>query len=109
MTRLEVGRIQRVCLLKAINMSIYFVASRIILFVCFITFVLTGNILTANAVFVTMSLFNAVRNNLTLILPLAISSGAELSVSCTRIQVNKIIDSIKTIEDFLDFLRIRRN
>ncbi|CAG2179010.1 unnamed protein product, partial [Oppiella nova] len=82
----EVGRIQRSCLLKAINLSLFFVASRVILFAAFITYVLTGNLLTAKAVFVTMALFNTLRITLTLLFPNAIAQWAELKVSCSRIQ-----------------------
>ncbi|CAG2176440.1 unnamed protein product, partial [Oppiella nova] len=38
----EVHRLQMACFLKAINLSVYLVASRIILFACFITYVLSG-------------------------------------------------------------------
>ncbi|CAG2176301.1 unnamed protein product, partial [Oppiella nova] len=82
----EVHRIRRACFLKAINLSVFFVASRIILFACFITYVLTGNLLTAKAVFVTMALFNTLRITMTWLFPQAIALGAELLVSCGRIQ-----------------------
>ncbi|XP_054155290.1 ATP-binding cassette subfamily C member 4-like [Oppia nitens] len=84
--KLEVNFIKKSCFLKAINLSVFFVASRIILFACFITYVLTGNILTAKAVFVTMALFNTLRITLTLLFPNAVTQLAELSVSCQRIQ-----------------------
>ncbi|CAG2179811.1 unnamed protein product, partial [Oppiella nova] len=74
------------CFLKSINLSVYLVASRIILFACFIAYVLTGNLLTAKTVFVTMTLFNRLRTTLTLLFPNAIAQCAELAVSCTRIQ-----------------------
>ncbi|CAG2114014.1 unnamed protein product [Medioppia subpectinata] len=82
----EVRRIRMACFLKAINLSVFFVASRIILFACFITYVLTGNVLTAKAVFVTMALFNTLRITMTWLFPQAIALGAELLVSCRRIQ-----------------------
>ncbi len=66
-----------------------------ILFVCFVTFVLTGHILNAKAVFITMALFNTLRLPITLFFPQAISLGAELMISCKRIQVNIISVHIK--------------
>ncbi|CAG2111248.1 unnamed protein product [Medioppia subpectinata] len=83
----EVGRIRLGCFLKAINLSIYYAASHIILFAVFITYVLTGNVLTAKAVFVSMSLFSTLRTTMTLQFPDAIRTTAELLVSCQRIQV----------------------
>ncbi|CAG2120924.1 unnamed protein product, partial [Medioppia subpectinata] len=82
----EVGRIQWSCMLKAVNLSMFFVTSRVILFACFITYVLTGNVLTAKAVFVTMALFNTLRITLTLLFPNAITQWAESRVTCDRIQ-----------------------
>ncbi len=87
--------IRRACFLKAINLSIFFVASPMILFVCFVTFVLTGHTLNAEAVFVTMALFNTLRFTTTLYLPQSISLSAELMISCERIQVNIISVHIK--------------
>ncbi|CAG2110995.1 unnamed protein product [Medioppia subpectinata] len=52
----------------------------------FITLVLTGEVLTAKAVFVSMMLFNYVRVNMTWYFPQSIAMGAELLVSCNRIQ-----------------------
>ncbi|CAG2107286.1 unnamed protein product, partial [Medioppia subpectinata] len=74
----EVSCIQKSCFLKAINMSLYSMATKLILFTSFITLVLTGDVLTAKAVFVSMMLFNYVRVNMTWFFPLAITFGAEL-------------------------------
>ncbi|CAG2180166.1 unnamed protein product, partial [Oppiella nova] len=82
----EVHRLQMACFLKAINLSVYLVASRIILFACFITYVLTGNLLTAKAVFVTMTLINTLRITMLGQLREVFETGAELLVSCRRIQ-----------------------
>jgi ATP-binding cassette subfamily C (CFTR/MRP) protein 4 len=76
-----------------------------ILFVCFVTFILRRHTLTAEAVFVTMALFNTLRNTMTLYFPHAISLGAELMISSKRIQVNIISVHIKEqrIEIWLKF------
>ncbi len=92
-------RIRRACYLKAINLSIFFVASRMILFVCFVTFVLTGHTLNAEAVFVTMALFNTLRITMTWLFPQSISLGAEVMISCKRIQVNIISVHIKRADN----------
>ncbi|CAG2167003.1 unnamed protein product [Oppiella nova] len=84
--RNEVNRVRMACFLRVINLSVYLVASRIVVFACFIAYVLTGNLLTARAVFVTMTLFNTLRMTMTLQFPQAVAQGAELLVSCGRIQ-----------------------
>lgn len=90
------GRIRRACFLKAVNLSIFFVASRVILFGCFITYVLLGNQLSATGVFVTMALFNTLRITMTWLFPQAVALGAELLVSCRRIQTFLELEEIET-------------
>ena len=83
----EIKRIRHSSLLKAINLSFYFVASRVILFACFITYVYMGNKLSAEAVFVTMAFFNILRTSLTKYFPQGIAATAEMVVAVKRIQV----------------------
>jgi len=87
MIRKEVQRIRESSFLKAVNLSFYFVASRIILFACFVTYVYTGDRLTAEAVFVTMGFFNVMRLTVTKHFPQAIAFLAELLVATSRIKV----------------------
>lgn len=83
----EVAQIRRSCNLKGVHVSLYYVTSRIVLFVCFISYVyLFGGALTAHKVFVSMALFNIIRIPCTRHLPQSISSAAELVVACGRIQ-----------------------
>jgi hypothetical protein len=81
-----VVRIRQSCLLKAINLAFYFVASRIILFACFVTYVYIGGKLSAEAVFVTMAYFNTMRLTVTKHFPQSIAATAELLVACERIK-----------------------
>lgn len=83
----EVGKIRTGLLFKGINMSMFFVTSRIILFVCFILFIILGNTLTAEAVFVSMAVFNTLRIVFTLMFPQAITNASELKITCKRIEV----------------------
>ena len=85
--RHEIAKISQACLLKAINLAIFFVGSRIILFACFVTYVLLGNKLSADTVFVTMAFFNSLRITLTKQLPQSFGATAESIVTCKRIQV----------------------
>ncbi|CAG2116012.1 unnamed protein product, partial [Medioppia subpectinata] len=73
----EVSCIKRSCILKAINMSLNNMATKLILFTSFITLVLTGDVLTAKTVFVSTMLFNYLRTTMTWYLPQAIMFGAD--------------------------------
>ncbi|CAG2101428.1 unnamed protein product [Medioppia subpectinata] len=83
----EVSCIQRSCFLKTVNISLYTLVSKLMLFFCFITLVLTGGVLYAKAVFVSMLLVNCIKENMTEYFPELITLGAELLVSCNRIEV----------------------
>ena len=85
-------RIRQSCLLKAINLAFYFVASRIILFTCFVTYIYIGGKLSAEAVFVTMAYFNTMRITVTRQFPQSIAATAEMLVACDRIKaLNNLI------------------
>lgn len=82
------AKIRKSSYLKAINLATFFVASRFILFFCFVVYVLLGNSLTSEAVFVCMTMFNTLRLTMTLLFPNAVTNLAELVVTCKRIEVN---------------------
>lgn len=68
-------------------MAAFFCASKIIVFVTFTLYVLLGNTISASRVFVTVSLYTAVRLTVTLFFPSAIETLFEGRVSIRRIQV----------------------
>ncbi|KAK4317272.1 hypothetical protein Pmani_011632 [Petrolisthes manimaculis] len=82
----EIGVIMRTNYFRAINMSVFFTSSKVIVFLCLLTYILTGNILTAEKVFVTISLINNVRLVMTLFFPFGIAMGSEMLVSCDRLE-----------------------
>jgi ATP-binding cassette subfamily C (CFTR/MRP) protein 4 len=71
---------------RALMNGQFFSSPKFIAFFTFLTYVLTGNTLTAEVVFVTITLFNPVRFVLTVRLPLAIQFGSEAMVSVRRIE-----------------------
>jgi ATP-binding cassette subfamily C (CFTR/MRP) protein 4 len=75
-------------MLRAANLSLCYVFSKLIIFLTLVTYVLTGNFLTAEKVFVAMSLYQNVRVLMTIFFPLGISSLADTFVSIRRIEVN---------------------
>lgn len=75
----------------------YYVTSRIVLFVCFIVYVyLHGGQLTAHKVFVSMALFNTIRIPVTRHLPQSIAATAELMVACQRIQKFLLLEQVES-------------
>ena len=81
------AKIRQATFLRALNISISVVAGRIILFAIFITYVVQGNTLNADKVFVVMSVINTVRHTMTWLFPNSIALFSELIVSCKRVQV----------------------
>ncbi|CAG2102865.1 unnamed protein product, partial [Medioppia subpectinata] len=105
----EVSCLQKSCFLKAINMSVYSMASKLILFATFITLVLTGSVLNAKTVFVSMVLLNFVRDNMTWWFPVSIACGAELLVTCNRIQVLLTMKCLQLGETQIKFIQNQNN
>ena len=88
--RKEIDVIMSTNYFRAVNSTLFFTSSKLMVFFALLTFVLTGNVLTAEAVFVTISLINNVRLSMTLYLPAAIAAGSETLITCRRLQVKKM-------------------
>lgn len=82
----EIHMMKWSCTLKGINSALFFIATRIMLYVSFIIYLFMDQPLTAQTVFVAMSLFNAIRLPVTNQFPNAVGLGAESLVACKRIQ-----------------------
>lgn len=82
----EINLMKWTSLLKGTNSALFFVACRMMLFATFMVHIFNGKPLTADAVFVTMALFNAIRLPVTNQFPNAVGLGAESLVACKRIQ-----------------------
>uniref|UniRef100_A0A671US85 Multidrug resistance-associated protein 4-like n=1 Tax=Sparus aurata TaxID=8175 RepID=A0A671US85_SPAAU len=82
----EISKIMKSSYLRGLNMASFFCASKIIVFITFTIYVLLGNPITASRVFVTVSLYTAVRLTVTLFFPSAIEKLFECRVSIRRIQ-----------------------
>ncbi|XP_017460876.1 PREDICTED: multidrug resistance-associated protein 4-like, partial [Rhagoletis zephyria] len=83
----EVAQVAKACYLQAVNSSTYFIASKLVLFIILLMYVLiSGNRLNAEAVFACMSLLNAVQVSMTKYFPRAIGLGAEVRITCKRIE-----------------------
>ncbi|XP_006832064.1 PREDICTED: multidrug resistance-associated protein 4 [Chrysochloris asiatica] len=92
--RKEISKILRSSYLRGMNLASFFVASKIIVFVTFTTYVLLGNVITASRVFVAVTLYGAVRLTVTLFFPAAIERVSEAVVSIRRIKNFLLLDEI---------------
>nr|XP_020740072.1 multidrug resistance-associated protein 4 isoform X2 [Odocoileus virginianus texanus] len=92
--RKEISKILRSSYLRGMNLASFFVASKIIVFVTFTTYVLLGNVITASRVFVAVSLYGAVRLTVTLFFPSAVEKASEAFVSIRRIKNFLLLDEI---------------
>ncbi|XP_007666157.2 multidrug resistance-associated protein 4 isoform X2 [Ornithorhynchus anatinus] len=92
--RNEISKILKSSYLRGMNLASFFVASKIILFVTFTTYVLLGNVISASRVFVAVTLYGAVRVTVTLFFPAAIERVSETIISIRRIQTFLMLDEI---------------
>ncbi|XP_059759348.1 ATP-binding cassette sub-family C member 4 isoform X4 [Balaenoptera ricei] len=92
--RKEISKILRSSYLRGMNLASFFVASKIIVFVTFTTYVLLGNVITASRVFVAVTLYGAVRLTVTLFFPSAVEKVSEAVVSIRRIKNFLLLDEI---------------
>ncbi|XP_017568412.1 multidrug resistance-associated protein 4 isoform X1 [Pygocentrus nattereri] len=90
----EISKIMSSSYLRGLNMASFFSASKIIVFVTFTVYVLVGNTISASRVFVTVSLYSALRLRVTLFFPSAIEKVSEASVSIRRIKKFLLLDEM---------------
>ncbi|XP_078077780.1 ATP-binding cassette sub-family C member 4 isoform X2 [Mustelus asterias] len=93
--RKEIAKVLQSSYLRALNMASFFIASKMILFFTFLVYVLLGHTITASSVFVTVSLYSAVRLTVTLFFPAAIQTASEGLISIRRIKGFLILEEIK--------------
>lgn len=65
----EISKIRKSAFLRAINISLFYVSAKVIIFLIFIIWVLQGNYLDSKTVFLTLALMNHVRISITLFFP----------------------------------------
>ncbi|CAG2103694.1 unnamed protein product, partial [Medioppia subpectinata] len=97
----EMTQIRLSNFLKGVNLSIYFVLIRVIIYACFLTYVLMGGMLSAETAFATIAYFNAMRWSMAKNLPLAIAALSELVVVIKRIQDFLLLEEI-SVKEFKD-------
>jgi len=94
--RQEVKQILKASYMKALLLTPTFTSSKVVAYVTFLTFVLLGNELNAEVVFVSLSLFAPIRVVMTYWFPLGVMFGSESTVTISRIEVSWMLTSIKS-------------
>jgi ATP-binding cassette subfamily C (CFTR/MRP) protein 4 len=115
----EVKSLRKTAYCKALNQSLFYVASRITLFITLLAYVLTGNNLNSEIVttllfskfpenifqnfpkfqvFVSLALYNSVQLVMTLFFPAAIASLAETKVSLRRFQEFLLLPEFEVLD-----------
>lgn len=87
-SRSESGRIRMSNYIRALILGPFLVSTKFVIFLTFVVFVYTGGTLTAEKVFVTISLYQAVRLSTTLFIPFAIQFISETRVTIKRLEVS---------------------
>ncbi|KAM7177934.1 ATP-binding cassette sub-family C member 4 isoform 3-T3 [Macrochelys suwanniensis] len=92
--RKEISMVLKSSYLRGLNLASFFVASKITVFMTFMTYVLLGNVISASRVFVAASLYGAVRLTVTLFFPAAVERASEAIISIRRIKNFLILDEV---------------
>uniref|UniRef100_A0A4W5NGP0 ATP-binding cassette, sub-family C (CFTR/MRP), member 4 n=1 Tax=Hucho hucho TaxID=62062 RepID=A0A4W5NGP0_9TELE len=93
--REEISKIMSSSYLRGLNMVSFFAASKIIVFITFVVYVLLGNTISATRVFVAVSLYGAIKITVTLFFPQAIEKVFETIISIHRIKNFLLLDEIE--------------
>ncbi|CAH1183155.1 unnamed protein product [Phaedon cochleariae] len=94
----EMEQIKATSTIRAIMMSFNMMLSRAAICLCIITYVLTGNTLTASYAYTITAFYVILRTSVTMFFPQAITQFAETKVSINRIQKFLLADELKKQE-----------
>ncbi|KAM4788294.1 ATP-binding cassette sub-family C member 4 isoform 7-T7 [Cyanocitta cristata] len=92
--RKEIAMVMKSSYLRGLNLASFFVASKITVFMTFMSYVLLGNSISASRVFVAVSLYGAVRLTVTLFFPAAVERVSESVISIRRIKNFLMLDEV---------------
>jgi len=85
--RKEINDVRLLAYARAGLLSFFFSAGPFVSLITFMTYVFSGNALTAQKVFTSVALFNVARTMFTIYLPIGITFMMEVMVAAERIQV----------------------
>lgn len=90
----EIHSVRYLAYARAVILSFFFSAGTFVSLITFMTYVLSGNPLTAQKVFTSLALFNIAKNMFTVYLPLGLTFLMEVKVAVDRIQRVLLQDDI---------------
>lgn len=92
----EVKRVKSSSYVRGLILGPFFVSAKLIVFLTFVTYVMVGGQLTAEKVFVTVTLYQAIRLSMTLFIPFAVQFGSETVVTINRLKTFLLLDELKS-------------
>ncbi|KAJ8983675.1 hypothetical protein NQ317_003463 [Molorchus minor] len=92
--RKEMQQIGATSVIRAIVMSFTIILNRIAIYLCILTYILTGHTLTATFAYTVSSFYNNLREVMTKAFPKAVTHMAETNVSIKRIQKFLLYDEV---------------
>ncbi|CAL8283046.1 unnamed protein product [Gadus morhua 'NCC'] len=95
----EITNVMKSSMLQDLNLTSFFSASKVIIFITFAIYVQLGNTITASSVFVTVSLYSNTATTVTLYFPRAIELLFESCVSVQRIQTFLMMEELPKNSD----------
>ncbi|KAF4008144.1 hypothetical protein G4228_019786, partial [Cervus hanglu yarkandensis] len=95
--RYETSKILKSSYCRVMNLASFFAASKIMIFVTFITNELLDNLITASRAFVVVTLIEALRFSSTLYFPMIVEKVSEAIVSIRRIKNFLLLDEIPQV------------
>ncbi|XP_063913516.1 probable multidrug resistance-associated protein lethal(2)03659 [Zophobas morio] len=93
--KLEIHQIRITSYIRALNMSFTIFLNRTAIFLCILTYVLTGNALQSQYVYVLSAFYGMLGQSLTTFFPRAVTMLAETNVSVKRVQKFLMSDEVE--------------
>lgn len=82
----ELSSLKQVSTIRAINLSLFYGACKLVLMVIFVAYVLMGNTFNAAKVFTAITMTNSMRTYLTLFFPYSVAQISEMKIALERIR-----------------------
>ncbi|XP_033761065.1 multidrug resistance-associated protein 4-like isoform X1 [Pecten maximus] len=90
----EIHKVKKSNFTRGLIVGPFFVSAKFIVFLTFVSYVLTGGMMTSEKAFVTMSLYQAIRLTTVLFIPLAVQFSSETKVTIRRLKKFLLLDEL---------------
>ncbi|KAF4519663.1 hypothetical protein B566_EDAN005000 [Ephemera danica] len=105
--KIEIQVIRMSTYIRGINLSFMMITTRIAIYMSMVAYVLMGNQITAEKVFVMTSYYGIIRHSMTIMFPQAITQLSELIVTVKRIQTFLLLEEVS--KDVISYQGPRAN